>query len=362
MKCKYCHQSAGFFSRKHKECEQRHLSTLTEIKQHFFHKIGHTTLSTYTLLHEEYASKLSYGYIKEEDFQQIITETLELFFETLNTPIIPANLHAFIILLPTELKEQVTGLKSYSAYWTHLIKTQLENLNEGESIPELISALIKALRLVPAITTEIDKTVLSVLGQKIKEYLSDGIIDHEEEKKILRFIEDCSLTSSKELEKDSSYQLAVQSLVLRDIQEGIPVTRIDFGRLPILLGKKEQPLWIYSNVKAYEEKTGRRHIGGSRGVSMKICKGVYYRVGAYKGDSVEYQYQNPLGCGTLVVTNKNLFFIGEKSIKLGMSKIISYEPYSDGLVLVKDGANPKAYTFVGFEPWFVVNAMQLLVE
>lgn len=313
-------------------------------------------------MHEEYANKISYGYIKEEDFQQIITETLELFFETLNTPIIPANLHAFVILLPTELKEQVTGLKSYSAYWTHLIKTQLESLNEGESIPEPISALIKALRLVPAITTEIDKTVLSVLGQKIKEYLSDGIIDYDEEKKILHFIENCSLTSSRELEKDPTYQLAVQSLVLRDIQEGMQVTRIDFGRLPILLGKKEQALWMFFNVEGYEEKTGSRHVGGSRGVSMKICKGVYYRVGAYNGQSIEYQYQKPLGSGTLIVTNKNLYFVGDKSIKLGISQIISYKPYSDGLALVKDGASPKSYTFVGFEPWFVINAMQLLVE
>lgn len=29
---------------------------------------------------------------------------------------------------------------------------------------------------------------------------------------------------------------------------------------------------------------------------------------------------------------------------------------------VKDGANPKPYTFVGFDSWFVVNVMQLLVD
>ena len=130
----------------------------------------------------------------------------------------------------------------------------------------------------------------------------------------------------------------------------------------IELGKKENVLWVFKNVEGYEEKTGHKYIGGSNGVSMRICKGVYYHVGASKGHSVAYQYQTPLGRGIFVVTNKYLYFLGVKQVKLSISKILSFEPYSDGIVLVKDGTNPKPYTFIGFDSWFVVNAMQLLVE
>ena len=129
-----------------------------------------------------------------------------------------------------------------------------------------------------------------------------------------------------------------------------------------MLGKKENVLWVFKNVEGYEEKTGHKYIGGSNGVSMRICKGVYYHVGASKGHSVAYQYQTPLGRGIFVVTNKYLYFLGVKQVKLSISKILYFEPYSDGIVLVKDGTNPKPYTFIGFDSWFVVNAMQLLVE
>ena len=171
-----------------------------------------------------------------------------------------------------------------------------------------------------------------------------------------------TLSGTSSLYDSTSYQKLVQSLVLRDIQEGKTVERIKIDNLPLLLGKKENVLWVFKNVEGYEEKTGHKYIGGSNGVSMRICKGVYYHVGASKGHSVAYQYQTPLGRGIFVVTNKYLYFLGVKQVKLSISKILSFEPYSDGIVLVKDGTNPKPYTFIGFDSWFVVNAMQLLVE
>ena len=60
--------------------------------------------------------------------------------------------------------------------------------------------------------------------------------------------------------------------------------------------------------------------------------------------------------------NKNLYFIGPKQVKIGISKVLSFEPSIDGIVIVKDGVNPKPYKFRGFDPWFVINAMQLLAE
>ncbi len=222
---------------------------------------------------------------------------------------------------------------------------------------------MKEVKINDSVSKSINESLLLVLSKKINEYLEDGIIDNNEEEQISKFLEYSSLSDTATLYKSSAYQRLIQSLILRDIQEGKDVEkRLLVGNLPILLGKKEQLLWVFKDVKGYEEKTGRKYVGGSSGVSMRVCKGVYYRVGASKGHSIEYQYQNDLGRGVFIITNKNLYFIGDKQVKMGISKVLSYKPYSDGIELVKDGANPKPYTFVGFDSWFVVNAMQLLVE
>ena len=143
------------------------------------------------------------------------------------------------------------------------------------------------------------------------------------------------------------------------MREGKEITRLQIQGLPILLGKKEQVLWVDTLVEGLEEKTGKRYEGASQGVSIRLCKGVYYKTAASKGYPVEYQYNKSLGIGSFVITNKHVYFLGDKQVKLPYSKIISFEEYSDGVTLVKDGVNPKPYTFVGVNAWFVINAIQL---
>lgn len=205
-------------------------------------------------------------------------------------------------------------------------------------------------------------TELQMLEQKIDECLSDGIITREEEQEIKTLIESSSLQDTSTLQNSEAYVKLMQSLVLRDIEEGRDFERVHVENLPILLGKNERLLWAYSNIEGYERKTGSRYTAGSNGVSLRICKGVYYRVGASKGYSQPYEYQKHLGNGEFIITNKGIYFVGDNHAKLLFSKILSFEPYSDGITIVKDGASPKPYTFVGFDPWFLINAMQLLAD
>lgn len=205
-------------------------------------------------------------------------------------------------------------------------------------------------------------TELQMLEQKIDEYLSDGIITREEEQEIKTLIESSSLQDTSTLQNSEAYVKLMQSLVLRDIEEGRDFERVHVENLPILLGKNERLLWAYSNIEGYERKTGSRYTAGSNGVSLRICKGVYYRVGASKGYSQPYEYQKHLGNGEFIITNKGIYFVGDNHAKILFSKVLSFEPYSDGITIVKDGANPKPYTFVGFDPWFLINAMQMLTE
>ena len=131
----------------------------------------------------------------------------------------------------------------------------------------------------------------------------------------------------------------------------------------ILLGKTESVLWAFNGVTLYEEKVEREWVGRNRGMSFRVCKGVYYRTGGSKGHAVEHSSMQPLGTGTLYVTNKNLVFHSMmKAVKIPYKKIVGLTPYSDGIEIHRDGANVKRMTIQGFDPWFVMNLMSMIAE
>ena len=363
MKCKYCHKPAGLFSTKHKECEQKHSASIEEVKRVFQERLSKSSLIEYEDLKDELSTVISSGYIINAEFEEIILKNLNDFFLQKKWTNDATNLKNFIFSLPDNLKKSVICSKLYAEFWATYFFVIFSTLKDDDEKLEEHQTLLKEVKTNRTTSESVYSYLLMAFKTKLTTCLSDGIIDREEEEILNKFIVNSTLSESKLLYDSEAYHKFTQSLILRDLQEGKEVEkRLLVGNLPILLGKKEQLLWVFKGVKGYEEKTGRRYVGGSNGVSMRVCKGVYYRVGASKGHSVEYQYQNDLGNGVFIVTNKNIYFIGTKQVKLGISKILSFEPYSDGIVLVKDGANPKPYTFIGFDSWFVVNAMQLLAE
>lgn len=147
-----------------------------------------------------------------------------------------------------------------------------------------------------------------------------------------------------------------QAIVLKDLQRGIlpknPLT------VPVMLTRGESALWVYDKVTMFQEKITREYHGGSRGYSYRICKGVTYRSGSFKGKPVERSSMEKIGVGQLVITNKNFFFhCPSASIKIPYSKLVGVTPYSDGLEVHKEEAKPKRTVFQGFDAWFVMNVL-----
>ena len=91
MKCKYCHKPAGFFSTKHKECEQKHFASIEEIRkilsERFFLAKSKYLFTNYNETKEELASIISSGYISDNDFDNIVVEVLNKFLKE-KSPII----------------------------------------------------------------------------------------------------------------------------------------------------------------------------------------------------------------------------------------------------------------------------------
>lgn len=197
----------------------------------------------------------------------------------------------------------------------------------------------------------------------VEQFLEDGILDTTEEKRLVEFKERFALSQS-ELDRNGALTKTAKAAVLRDVLNGVIPQRISVdGNLPINLQKGEQIVWAFSGSKYLEDKTRRQLVGGSQGVSVRVMKGVYYRVGAFKGQAVEHTERVHIDTGWVVVTNKNIYFAGpRKSVRLPYAKIVSFEPFSDGIGVMRDTATAKPQIFVTGDGWFTYNLVTNLSQ
>lgn len=198
----------------------------------------------------------------------------------------------------------------------------------------------------------------------VEHFLDDGILSPDEEEKVSTFKEEFNV-SQEVLDRNGSYMKVGMSSILRDLTEGkIPEQRIKVdGQLPFLFQKSESLIWVFTNVEFYEQQTRTEYRGGSQGVSVRVAKGVYYRTSSFKGRPVKISEMKYIGTGLLVLTTKHLYFGSpEKKFKIPFSKLVSIEPYEDGIGVQKDGVTAKPQVFKNLDGWFAHNAVSNLSQ
>lgn len=190
----------------------------------------------------------------------------------------------------------------------------------------------------------------------VERFLEDGVLDANEEKRLVEFKERFAL-SQNELDQNGALTKTVKAGVLRQVLGGAVPQRVSLdGNLPINLQGGEQVVWLFPGSQYLEDKTRREFVGRSQGVSLRVMRGVYYRVGAFKGQPVEHTERVLIDTGLVVVTDKNIYFTGpKKSLRIPYAKIVSFAPFSDGLGVMRDAANAKAQIFVTGDGWFTCN-------
>lgn len=202
----------------------------------------------------------------------------------------------------------------------------------------------------------------SAFDSAIDNYLDDGIIDRAEERSVARFMQFTGLTQDA-LNANKSLEKVVQSKVLQQLLNGqVPTPRITIsGSFPFMLAKNETMLWLFRDVTLQMQKVRRQTVGRTRGVSVRVCRGVYYRTGGFKGTPVETTYMDTIGTGCVCLTDRNLYFhCPGKALKIPFNKILSLDPYTNGLGIQKDGANDKPMFFENLNSWFCYNVISNL--
>lgn len=246
--------------------------------------------------------------------------------------------------------------KKHYNLWETMIRKTAETAISGNNLSKLKDELNEIAKEDLILINKINDALILGWEEAVSYFLEDGNLEFNEEKKIVKFANYFNLNQT-DLDKRGMYTKYIQGLVLRDIMEGkIPKRFITQDALPFNFQKNENLIWVFKNVSYYEKKIRKEYVGGNQGISIRIAKGIYYRVGYFKGYPIEREELICEDNGILAITDKHLYFQGNKKIfRVPYSKIISITPFSDGIGIQKDGVTAKPQYFLTGDGWFIYN-------
>ena len=202
-------------------------------------------------------------------------------------------------------------------------------------------------------------------GQAVEAAMDDHFLSNEEKRALNGYRAHHNL-SAHQLDGSGHFTRFRMMNLLNALSEHGVVPRFDRRRVrpPFNLMKSEELLWLFSGTDYLELVTSREFRGGSLGVSFRVAKGVYVRPGAFRGRSVESSSVQHTDSGTLGITTKHIYFKGNrKSFRVRLEKIVSFDPYEDGLGIMRDTARakPEIFRMGGTDAWFLLNIIDAVM-
>jgi hypothetical protein len=210
---------------------------------------------------------------------------------------------------------------------------------------------------------ETNALILRGLKNGLDAILDDHILSPEEDDRLTRYQNHFNISNEKMLEMDPADKLA-HAIIIRDLNNGeIFDLRSTLQHVPFNFIKDEKLIWVDYDVSLYEQRTKTHYEGGYSGVSMRIAKGLYYRTGSFRGNPVKTTQMTFIDTGTIGYTDINIYFSSPtKSFRVAYDKIVTFDPYEDGIGIHKDGASAKPQIFSNIDGWFVYNLIQIVMK
>lgn len=357
--CKYCGKDTGWFSSSHKECKEKNqqgMNDLAAVVMSYF-----SQRATMTDVYRAKNRLMVDAYLSEDDICNVAEAEIRRYTASIHRPFTPASMKMMDDFLNAIgiAYHKINEKGAVDEFTKKLMRGfMVEYFTDQLTLSTAHSRCEKVLSKFPMSPSNIEDAYYYVLNKAATNFLKNGAISNDEQRKIDDYVNYLSLSLNTIPAKyqDSDISKLGQVTILRNIQNGIvPRTMIN---APILLGKNETILWTYNGVSLYQEKITKEWVGRTSGYSIRIFKGLTYRTGKMKGRPVEHSSMEFNGTGTLYITNKNMIFHSpQKGVKVPFNKIIGIAPYSDGIEVHKDGANQKRMAMQGFDPWFLMNLL-----
>ena len=193
--------------------------------------------------------------------------------------------------------------------------------------------------------------------------LEDGVISVDEEDALSRYLDYFGIEQAQ-ADRSGALTTLAQAGAIRDLTEGtIPQRQNIQSRIPFNLMKSEKLVWVFQNVAYLEDVTRREMHGSSRGLTIRVARGIYYRPSTFKSRVVEWDETVRLDTGLMGLTTKHIYFAGDtKRFRVRYDRIVAFEPYSDGIGIMREAQTAKPQTFISNDGWFTYNMATNLAQ
>ena len=122
------------------------------------------------------------------------------------------------------------------------------------------------------------------------------------------------------------------------------------GPVPGGFDGDEEVLAVFPDVNLMEPRAVRYSRGAYGGPTIRIAKGLSFRLGSAAGSSESVDEQRAIDLGTLVLTSKRLAFLGSvRTNSVDLCDLISLEHYTDGIAVHRE-RKQKTETYVLTRP------------
>ena len=190
--------------------------------------------------------------------------------------------------------------------------------------------------------------------------LDDHILSENEEDRLDAI---ANFLGLREIESRPVFETYKEGKLLRILSQGkLPTILLD-GILPIPLASNERLVYKFDHVHYSNTVTESHFVGGSNGVSVRVFKGVSYRLGNFRGHTEKTDRINYVGGGTLFVTTKHLAFVSSSvSMRIPFSKIAGFTPIRNGFVFYRTNQTAKPEQFTFWDGWFPLNLISIVAS
>ncbi|MCY3885415.1 MAG: hypothetical protein OXG24_10945 [Gammaproteobacteria bacterium] len=368
--CSFCGEDAGFLRSSHSECRRTHREALrrieqlveqqTETVQQCVEQIVATAESGW-VDRGKLVDALSRGWTNsvrqnlEKDGvsfeQQERLDSLLSSFSLTRTGIDRRRLWDKVVSRRhKDAKQEISQLIEYAAQLS-------SDSASDEQLFDVKDKIEQAAKDVDLPDADLENQITLSVGSEVDKVLEDHILTEEEEASIAALLSLFSQSSTELAASGASERLEKAKLIRRVMGgEELPDRRDEYTHLPFRLMKSESLLWVFDGVDYHKETTKREFVGGSRGASFRVARGVYVRTGQFRGRSVERQENVHVDTGQLGITTKHIYFAGPRtSFRIRHSRVVSMQPFSDGIGVMRDTASAKPESFVLGDGWFAYN-------
>lgn len=244
-----------------------------------------------------------------------------------------------------EMKQRAKNKKQF-------ISNVMQSIQDGELTDAEMDELTGQYKEFGITESELKKIRITAYVVASKAVKQDGVVSNEEYEK-LKKIQQFLKVPDEDIQ--GTKQELTRLCLINEIQQGnLPTITAS----PVILQKSEKAHWVEPGNLLEERVINRRYEGGSRGVSIRIMKGVSYRVGAHRGHIVSETGIVPVSGGDFVITNKRAIFSGDrKSFALRIDKLLDLEMFSNGTRLTDDKGKIRQVQFNKPENTDIVGAV-----